>query len=415
MRTIILAFFVNALLLAVFNIGMPMSIAFPTEREIWLHELVPSWLHRWLENTFSTASLYYRRQRPLFEVAAKRSRLHWYFAQTKGIDSIDLAYDKLVELRLRSMERMLREFGRDDFKIEKDKCAMYQFFLRNHLPTSPILKEWKSNLTFLDDLRKGRMFNGAQKYPMFVKCCHLTQYSSRSTFKVKSHEWAKANVDHLVQWARDKWILRADDFDRPWREVGNKLTNGLTPGFLLQAPAVFSRNDKDGEMYIYELRVEVLFGRAYLGLLSLSSEGTRSVFIRGDTDGDAECHKTVGGGSLLYLHRWFPSCDEARWILEEDHMPCVWALAERAARLMAIDQVRIDVFVSRGLPRDCVLNEISISSAVTAPAHKPFVAKLWAEAFMNRWYKSYGDAISVSVYRQTANNMEAPLSIGNRQ
>ena len=41
---------------------------------------------------------------------------------------------------------------------------------------------------------------------------------------------------------------------------------------------------------------------------------------------------------------------------------CVWPLAERAARLMAIDEVRIDIFLVQGRPDDCQINEISVSS-----------------------------------------------------
>jgi hypothetical protein len=36
-----------------------------------------------------------------------------------------------VTARLRVMATLLREYGRDDFRVEKDKCAMYRFVQRN--------------------------------------------------------------------------------------------------------------------------------------------------------------------------------------------------------------------------------------------------------------------------------------------
>ena len=44
-------------------------------------------------------------------------------------------------------------------------------------------------------------------------------------------------------------------------------------------------------------------------------------------------------------------------------------------------QVRIDIFVSRGSPSGCVLNEISLSSGNPLGAHDQYVAKTWSDQY----------------------------------
>lgn len=76
--------------------------------------------------SYARARKYYERQRPLFETAAKAWELHDYFAEQgrapefQKMDST--LYDTLIG-RLRVMEMQLRERKRDDFRVEKDKCA----------------------------------------------------------------------------------------------------------------------------------------------------------------------------------------------------------------------------------------------------------------------------------------------------
>eukprot|EP01052_Picozoa_sp_SAG31_P077961 SAG31_NODE_37400_length_304_cov_1.248780_1_plen_36_part_10 len=36
----------------------------------------------------------------------------------------------------------------------------------------------------------------------------------------------------------------------------------------------------------------------------------------------------------------------------------MWKLAERVARLLAIDHVRVDIFIHKGEPDGCLVNEI---------------------------------------------------------
>ena len=91
-------------------------------------------------------------------------------------------------------------------------------------------------------------------------------------------------------------------------------------------------------------------------------------------------------------------------------MPCVWALAERVARVMRADQVRVDIFVTSGKPHDCVANEISISSGDQIGKAKKYIARLWAEPYYQGWawtdHKQMSDL--PPVYRMT----DTPRELG---
>ena len=64
------------------------------------------------------------------------------------------------------------------------------------------------------------------------------------------------------------------------------------------------------------------------------------------------------------------------WSLIAPRMDCAWKLAEQTARAMGADLVRIDIFVTPGKP-GCVLNEISLSSAMPYGQHSEHLARLW--------------------------------------
>ena len=59
--------------------------------------------------------------------------------------------------------------------------------------------------------------------------------------------------------------------------------------------------------------------------------------------------------------------------MTEGHLQCVWDLAERAARQMAADAVRIDIFLNPTSPQGCMLNEISLSSAMYYQQNSPYL------------------------------------------
>lgn len=54
--------------------------------------------------------------------------MHRYWADAgEHITSIDMGWYELLGVRIKGMADMYRASGRDDFKVEKDKCEMYRY------------------------------------------------------------------------------------------------------------------------------------------------------------------------------------------------------------------------------------------------------------------------------------------------
>jgi hypothetical protein len=51
--------------------------------------------------------------------------------------------------------------------------------------------------------------------------------------------------------------------------------------------------------------------------------------------------------------------------------------------------VRIDIFVHRGEPGACSINEISLSSGGQQHGHRTFMGRLWAEPLLNNEWRSF--------------------------
>jgi len=326
------------------------------------------------------AAQYYEEQAPLLAQAAADFKLHPAFARTNVSDLPDdgVTWHNMIHRRIIAMATSLREEGRDDFRVEKDRCAMFRFFQKNAFPICPVFGYYDSKEALVSALDSETAVPAARAadtaYPAFIKACHLTQSSSRGTFAV-------ANADALASpalrdWVDKKWTLRANDFDREWKEEGNELTDSLAPGFLVQAPLV-----QPGQpayevrsrisVGVYEFKVEVLWGRAYLALL----DGIH-VFKR---DGSIEDYSTMGA-----LVRIPGNGARVRWIADDGYMPCVFGLAERVARTMGIDSVRMDIFLKLGDVNGCTVNENSLSSGMVYYGHENFMAKAWADGHKAR-------------------------------
>ena len=97
-----------------------------------------------------------------------------------------------------------------------------------------------------------------------------------------------------------------------------------------------------------EVRVEVLWGRAYLALLDGCMTFTRD----GKWQNFADMSAFGTSSPVLETH----------WFFDEGHAACVWDVAERAAHAAGVESMRVDVFMDRGRPDGCVLNENSLSS-----------------------------------------------------
>lgn len=337
--------------------------------------------HSGSANSYDRAKMYYEEQLPLFRGAAANYHLHQYWQEAgSGIKSTKMGWYGLIGARIHGMARMYRADNKfDDFKVEKDKCVMYDFLTLNNLPICPLLGKWSTLESFVQDLRAGQAFQkGASMKTVFIKTCHLTQGSSASTRPLAVADYLDGKgpaVDKLATWLASKWTFRADDWERPWRADGNLLTDHLTPGIILQAPSTLTLNPETGKMQVCEIKVEVFWGRAYAGVITDiktfghgASVASRGIAALGhDERGVIEAFPDSFQHFVLsmdYLPKegpgsWF------NWIITEDHLrKCAWPLAERTARIMGIDAVRIDIFMIKGDPTGCVINENSLSDGM---------------------------------------------------
>eukprot|EP00467_Chlorarachnion_reptans_P008516 CAMPEP_0114507058 /NCGR_PEP_ID=MMETSP0109-20121206/11797_1 /TAXON_ID=29199 /ORGANISM="Chlorarachnion reptans, Strain CCCM449" /LENGTH=455 /DNA_ID=CAMNT_0001685765 /DNA_START=237 /DNA_END=1604 /DNA_ORIENTATION=+ len=340
--------------------------------------------------TWTKAKAYYDQQLPLFEEAARNFEVHPYWLRTK-IDRVDVGWYEMITLRAKAMSEMWDESRRDDFRIEKDKCEMYRFFTRNKFRTAPIHGYWNSHEKFTEDLFNDKAVPANASWPTFFKCCHLTQGSSESTRMLKSRDWVHAHEHELKRFIKEKWDYRADDWERPWANYLNKLTDSLTPGIMVQGPYSTSIDEMAGKQTVVELKVETFWGRAYLASCNF---GRDTIILR---DGSIEVFPTWWQNKVN-AHTESPY---NTWIRDEGHLEKVWKLAETAAKIMGIDQVRIDIFIKKGDPNAIAINENSISSGMGYRAHFEFMPKIWAAGHANKWYKEYkGASKDLPVYFQ---------------
>jgi len=140
-----------------------------------------------------------------------------------------------------------------------------------------------------------------------------------------------------------------------------------------------------------ELKVEVLYGRAVLAGLILDDHNGNpnklfSKVYRGDRgEGDERPYDPTDPARAFHEGLEHASL---RWIFAEGHMPCVWTLAEKVARAMAADQVRVDIFVAQYHPEGCIVNEISLSSGHPYGTADRYLASLWLEPIARGLFRS---------------------------
>jgi len=336
-----------------------------------------SWLQG-AENTY--AVIYYEEQRPLLLKALESFTLHPYFVNADMPDSSD--WKQLLHARMKHFRKYMEQHGRVDYYVEKDRCEMYRFYRGHGLPLLPIHGVWRDLDTLLAAVRDRSAFANVSASPTFWKACHLTQSSSYATRAMSKLPTTPEEIDELVDWLTLKWHFRANDVDRVWTEDGNALTDNIPPGFLLQAPFEEPFTVK-GRIAIGlpEVRVEVLWGRAYLALL----DGV-VMLLRNDH------HQDFGDMRSM---RSTPKLQSGHWFFTEGHDRCVWATVETAAFAAGADSMRVDVFLNRARPAECIMNENSLSSGLVYWGHEDFMARLWAEPHVRSLYRVRDTQVSV--------------------
>jgi len=348
--------------------------------------------------THKKAKEYFESQYPLVEESAKNFLIHPYF--TLSIKSDNIAWFDTIGLRMRKMRKDLDRDGSDDFRVEKDRCEMYRFFQRANIPHVKVLGFWESLPDVESAIESGKIWSGVEQWPNFIKMCHLTQGSMKAVLQVK--EAAKKDSGTIAAWIRHKWRARSDDWERTWREDGNTLTDSLTPGIMVQEPWHLIDNPYKGRRMPLELKTEVFWGRAYLAVTSDLSRAT--CFLRDNT---TEHYPT------LWSQAVFAAEEEtlfSKWVIGQGHLECVWRLAERVAKIIGADAVRVDIFLWKDHPNDCVVNEISLSSGMQYSMHYPFLAKAWTLPHYKGLARVF-DPKGLRVYQQTPQSVQERVEV----
>ena len=102
---------------------------------------------------------------------------------------------------------------------------------------------------------------------------------------------------------------------------------------------------------LVEVRAEVIWGRVYFVNLDATTIFTRN--------GDIEDYTGFMGG---VLHMPPTGGPRVSWVRDEGYLDCVINTAELIANRAHVEYLRVDIFLNRGNPNGCMVNEISLTS-----------------------------------------------------
>jgi len=305
-------------------------------------------------------------QLPEFRKAAQKFQLHPAFVDL-ALPATVTFYD-MVSARFKHMLQNYNQYKWDDWKIEKNKCTAVSFLANNSFPHSKAIGIWESPTLLLEMMPEILAEN--TEWPLFLKSCHLTAGADNSVWRppIQSLQDFENKKSALTAWIDQKWNHRSNDYERTWSTYANPLMATLSPGFILQTPAAFDM----------EIKTEVIWGRAYL----LMVDGLSSAVTR---DGEIQYYEP---GS--WMGDWLNQAShskELEWIVKEGHHTRCIELAERFARIVGIDEIRVDIFIKKGNAMMAMVNEDSISSGGQYRSHFPHMAEVWAMGHREKLYQ----------------------------
>jgi len=334
-------------------------------------------------SSYLSARNYFESQKPLLEKAMRETTLHPYWASSQKDLTGKETWQDMVVGRMKGMVDQLKTSGYDDFKVEKDKCEMYGFLQRNNLPFVPLLGMWTDKQTLLDYLEELRREINKHQFPLWLKSCHLTQGDDAGRRIIKREDLADPlRFEKLKAWVSGKWEQRPNDDARAWSNDAKKILDTLQPRFLIQTSYAGPYGDSVGftERAPVELKIEVLWGRAYLANIC----DYEAYALR---DGTIERWDTSLFSKIAHAPVTDPAQNKkVQWLKEEGHLERAYKLAEKVCRSMLADQVRVDIFVRPGDLEGVVVNEISISPGALYKWHAQFMATTWRRGHVEHVY-----------------------------
>jgi len=364
---------------------------------LWPRQFARSELFNTLFQPSDTAEkgrAYFESQLPLMEASARNFECLNYWCEGLSVPSVHTSWYGLITNRYDNMYRQMREDPRnDDFRFEKNKCDMYDWYMLNQFRHARIYHRWSArgewgtppvgHEAVMADLIANR---SGVAYPSYFKACHITQGWAHSTRRVKSYKWLHDNRAMLDEWLGRLWGMHADDWERPWVVAHNAMTDTLGPGMLIQegfpgswvsVPPLPGGPDPDADGAVVELKVYVIWGHAYMASFHTL------IILR-----DGTIEEYTGWRAMIHGHTNSPWL---HWLYTEGHLERAWLLAETAALTVGIEMARFDFFCRKGDPDAIIANENSISSAASPIYHHHFdyMSYAWARGHIERWYQPY--------------------------
>ena len=328
-------------------------------------------------------------QQTLVEASARDFDCLDYWCRNLSVPSISTDWYTLLTHRYDNMlAQMRREPRADDFRMEKNKCDMYEWFRRNGFRHMKVrykwsaIGEWGLAPSAPQQVAADLLANRTGPFPVFMKVCHITQGWAHSTRLLKSYASVAASRKELDEWVRNMWEAHANDWERPWATAHNALTDTLAPGVMLQelyAGHFVPNKDATVSGSVVEMKVYVIWGHAYMG-------SVHDVLLF--RDGTMELYSDASWQTMLHGHTSSPYL---QWLMSEGHFDRAILMAETAALVAGMDMIRLDFFCRKGDPDGIAFNENSISSARSPVYHHHFdnMAYLWAKGHVERWYRAY--------------------------
>ena len=149
------------------------------------------------------------------------------------------------------------------------------------------------------------------------------------------------NWDEIAKWVHSKWVMRADDVTRSWRDASNALTDMVPVGALVQLAANLTYNPTRDKWGVVEVKTEVLWGRAYIGALLPDEENSEfPIVTRGENDSGGTI-EVFDSYLAVISHRGSPVSSEVwyRWVLQAGYLDCVWALVRASPPTQVSDHI----------------------------------------------------------------------------
>ena len=292
----------------------------------------------------------------------------------------DSTFYTIERARVNGMRRRYTREGRDDYLISMDKCKMKAFLKRHALPTLNVLYTWgesvEDTMSALNDdntvWKSDIVASYVSTTGLVLKCCHLPD-------DVRYVEETPDRTS-IVEWVVERFEKRYRDIKRPWDSDLNGLRKNIRPGIYLAVapPATAAR-----------FSVEVVWGYAYVASESFERDNgvpVSAVYMRdpahvdsSDVDDAWTPRVHTYEGSYAATTRT-PTSEtipvERRW-LGKAHMDCVWILAQRVAKIVGNENIRVDILSY--VDGRCFVEDLSLTREPFLGLHYRYLSKLWIE------------------------------------